>query len=289
MIARAAFEACRAANGSPSAGGHPSDAWLADPLSCRFDPAAIQCRAGDAPDCLTVPQVGALRAMYRGAHNPRTGERIYFGWPVGSEATWAAYWADGRDPTRPMPVNFWRVWAFDDAWDWWAFDYDADMKAADDKLAPLVNAMDPDLEAFRRRGGKLILYHGLADATVPAAESIAYYERVLDRMGEDVAGFHRLFLAPGMAHCGGGPGPNVPAVQTALEDWVERGVAPDRILATKYPADDPSRPPSMVRPLCPYPQVARYRGGPPEAPGSFACEAAPRRRDVPMPAAPYLR
>jgi len=292
MISRAAVAQCRSANGSEGVGGHASDAYLVDPLSCRFDPQVLRCQAGDKADCLTDPQLAALRRMYQGARNPRTGEQIYFGWPVGSEATWSTYWADGRNPTQPMRVNFWRIWAFTDSWDWWKFDFDKDMARVDAKLAPVVNAMDPNLEAFRRRGGKLIQYHGLADSTVPAAESISYFDRVMARYGEDetrVGDFYRLFLAPGMAHCGGGPGPNAIALTGALENWVERGVAPAQLIATHVPRRDEPAAPPMSRPLCPYPAIARYRGGPANEAASFVCAAGQRRTDLVMPAKTYLK
>ena len=292
MIAQASYRACRGANGSATAGGHAADPYLNDPLSCRFDPASIRCRGADRPDCLTPAQVGAMRKIYDGPRNRRTGERIYFGWPVGSEATWSAYWEDGRDPTQPMRANFWRVWAFDDRWNWWDFDFDTDMKRVDDRLAPVINAMDADLEPFRRRGGKLIQYHGLADSTVPAADSVSYFERVLDRYGGDeamVAGFYRLFLAPGMGHCGGGPGPNVLQLRPALEDWVERGVAPAQVVAARFTDNDRSRPAAVTRPLCPYPGVARHRGGSPNEAASFACTPGRRRSDLRAPAQKYLR
>jgi feruloyl esterase len=165
MISRAVHAACRANNGTVS-GGLPGDAFLNNPLDCQFDPAVLQCRGGDGEDCLTTPQVEALRAMYDGARNPRTGQRIAFGFPRGSENSgrvipslpgWSLYWADPRNPNQPARVNFWRIWAFGDpGWNWWSFDFDRDMARVDDRLAPVVNAMDPDLERFRARGGRLL-------------------------------------------------------------------------------------------------------------------------------------
>ena len=141
------------------------------------------------------------------------------------------------------------------------------MKTVDDRLASTINAMSPDLSAFHAAGGKLIQYHGLADPVVPPREWIDYYERV--QAAEDVAtppradasaNFYRLFLAPGLYHCQGGPGPNVLDVQGALEKWVEQGVAPETITATKYRDDKPAEGVMMSRPLCPYPKRARYDG-----------------------------
>lgn len=308
-ISRAVLAACRADNGT-KAGGLPGDEFLNDPLACGFDPAAIRCPAEDGPDCLTAPQVDALRAMYDGARNPRTGERIYFGFPKGSENAgrvlphppgWSLYWADPKAPARPARANFWRHWASGDpGWDWWGFDFDRGMAAVDDRLAPVINAMDPDLERFRRRGSKLLHYHGLADPVVPAPDSILYYERVVSRRSggsvdpgqarQETAGFYRLFLVPGMEHCRGGSGPDSFDALTALERWVEEDVAPDRIVATRFAGEGPERRAALTRPLCPYPRQARYKGaGDPSDAGNFECAADRRPRDLPAIGAEYLR
>ncbi len=250
--------------------------------------------------------------MYDGAHNPRTGERIYFGWERGSENSgrmrpnlpgWSLYWADPKDPTRPARVSFWRYWAFDNPrWNWWSFDFDHDMAAADQKLAPLINAMNPDLERFRELGGKMIHYHGLADQVVPPMDSISYHERVVaqrvQQLGSsvdpgqarrEVSDFYRLFLVPGMEHCQGGPGPDAFDALDALRHWVEEGVAPDRIVAAKFGGEGAARTVAFKRPLCPFPQRAWFRGdGDPNDSGSFACVSKGRPRDLPMLGADYL-
>jgi len=247
-----------------------------------------------------------MDAMYDGARNPSTGQQIYYGWPKGSENSgswvktlpgWSLYWADPKRPDRPARVNFWKVWAFEDPdWNWRSFDFDAGMKTADDRLAPTINAMSADLSAFRAAGGKLIQYHGLADPVVPPRESIDYYERV--QATEDAgkpprpdasADFYRLFLAPGLYHCQGGPGANVLGLQAALEKWVEQAIAPDTIDAVKYRDDKSSEGVAMSRPLCPYPKRAHYSGaGDPAAASSFSCVDGARYPD-PLPAAAYLR
>ena len=182
------------------------------------------------------------------------------------------------------------------------------MTFTDDKLAPIINAMDPDLSPFERHGGKLIQYHGFADPVVAPADSIDYYERVVahrahsedadDRDeaqdGHDLHGrgvlretqeFYRLFMVPGMGHCAGGPGATVFDTQTALEQWVENAVAPDRIIAshlTNGVAD-------FTRPLCAYPEIAVYKGvGDPSSADSFACVADDHDRNQ-MPAHEFLR
>lgn len=306
LVSRAALASCRAQNGA-SAGGLPSDPYLNDPLACAFDPGALQCRAAEGPDCLTAEQVAALRRMYAGASNPRTGERIYFGWPFGSESSasgrggWGLYWADPARPTAPARANFWRHWSFrDPAWNWWTFDFDRDMRRTDEALAGIVNAMDPDLGPFRRRGGKLIHYHGGADPVVPLQDSISYRERVVeatarrDRPPSRAAAeattdrFYRLFLAPGMEHCGGGLGPAPIDLQAAIEAWVEQGRAPARLTAAQTRGGVEGR--GFTRPLCPYPAIATYAGrDSPDEASSFTCIAPERRPVVVHPAPPYLR
>ncbi len=142
---------------------------------------------------------------------------------------------------------------------------------ANEKLAPVLNATDPNLNAFSARGGKLILYHGWNDAALPPMNTINYFQSVVARLGQRQAnGFMRLYMAPGMQHCAGGPGPDnfgqiVTRAQSdpqhdltlALERWVEQGVAPEAVIATKRQGATPEAPALRTRPLCPYPQVAR--------------------------------
>jgi feruloyl esterase len=304
LITRAVLATCRAQNGA-AAGGLASDPYLNDPLSCDFDPGVLQCRADEGPDCLTTRQVTALRRMYAGASNPRTGERIAFGWPFGSESSasgrggWSSYWADPANPSAPARAGFWRDWVFHDpAWSWWRFDFDRDMRRADDRLAPVINAMSAELEPFRRRGGKLIHYHGGADPVSPLQDSISYRARVvaavarrdgLSSPAADAAtdGFYRFFLAPGMEHCGGGLGPAPTDLQAAIEAWVERGQAPDRLIAARPRSGADGG--GFTRPLCPYPRIARYAGGARELASSFVCAAPDRTPIIPHPASPYLR
>lgn len=301
MITAAVVRSCHGKDG-----GLGSDDFLTDPEVCAFEPKELLCSAGDQPDCLTAEQVDALTAMYGGAHDPRTGEQIYYGWPKGSENSghfvkglpgWSLYWADPSHEDRPARLNFWKIWAFQNPdWDWRSFDFDAGMKTVDDRLATDINAMDPDLSAFRAAGGKLIQFHGLADPVVPPRESIDYYERVQARAPksaspgpDETADFYRLFLAPGLQHCQGGPGPNVLDTQSALEKWVEDKTPPSTINATKFRDDKPANGVQISRPLCPYPQQARYKGaGDPNDSGSFSC-ADGHRYTVSLPASAYLR
>ena len=267
-----------------------TDGVLEDPRQCAFDPAALSCKAGQAADtCLGPSQIEAARRVYGGLKDPQTGAQIYPGLAPGSEPFWP-----NRDPANPFPIPVahykWLVFA-DPNWDWKSFefsdptDYEAHQKA-EAKFAPILNATDPNLSAFRQRGGKLLQYHGWNDQLITPLNSINYYESVLaffsaggrDRAAtlQDVQSFYRLFMAPGMAHCGGGTGPNTFDMQTALEQWVERGIAPDVVIATHSTNGAVDR----SRPLCTYPKVAVYKGtGDTNDAASFACRdpAAPGR------------
>jgi len=174
----------------------------------------------------------------------------------------------------------------DTAWDFKTFNIDRDSKLADEKLAGHINAIDPNLKAFKARGGKLILYHGWNDAALPPVNTINYFQNVVAKMGQRNAdSFIRLFMVPGMQHCAGGPGPDslgqvVTSAQSdaqhdmsvAIERWVEEGIAPDQIIASKRQGADPKSPPIRTRPLCPYPQVARYKGsGSTDDAANFVC------------------
>jgi feruloyl esterase len=265
---------------------------LDDPLACEFDTRALLCESGPRTDCLSTEQVQALDALYDGPRNPRTGKRIYFGQTPGSETAggppelpgWSLYWADPRQPERPARADFWQHWVFDDAaWDWWSFDFDADMRKADRRLAPVINAMDAELSGFREAGGRLLHYHGLNDPVVPATDSISYYTRVAART-DSVDDFYRLFVAPGVEHCRGGPGPDSIDFLSALEAWVERGQTPDSIIARKFADSDQSGQAEFSRPLCPYPAYAVYDGiGDSAAASSFEC-----RSDISRPAIPKI-
>ncbi|MEO2198253.1 MAG: tannase/feruloyl esterase family alpha/beta hydrolase [bacterium] len=247
-LATAVVTSCDAVDGV-------ADGVIDDPRRCRFDPAALRCGGGDEADCLTDTQVEAVRKVYAGARNPRTGARVFTGWSPGSESGWAGYLLR---PPVPMRVGYWADWVFGDPhWDWRTFDWDRDLAYAQRRMN-MVDATDPDLGAFRRRGGKLLLYAGWADAVVPAGDTIAYYEAVQRASGgpDATSTLARLFTVPGMGHCGGGPGPSTFDALDALTRWVESGAAPDRLIASKVVDGVVER----TRPLCPYPRVARYTG-----------------------------
>ena len=170
--------------------------------------------------------------------------------------------------------------------------FDKDVAVGDENGGSILNSTSPDLRAFRAHGGKLIQYHGWGDAAISALSSIDYYGRVQAFLSKDLGvgtqDFYRLFMVPGMGHCGGGLGPNSfwngPSsgrvdpehnVVSALDRWVEKGAAPDKIIGTGTAADDPSK--TLTRPLCPYPQIAHYNGkGDTNDAANFAC-VAPRQ------------
>lgn len=221
----------------------PSTPYIDDPLSCDFDPGVLLCEAGsEADQCLTARQVEVARKMYAGTRDPETGDLIYPRWLPGSEAGgpvpehfpgWSLYWADPRRGDVPARQSFWRFWVFDDpSWTWRDADLGRDMAYALEKLGDTVDATDPDLSAFAARGGKLLHYHGLADPVVSPLDSINYHASVTARLGEMTSDFYRLFLLPGVEHCGGGAGPFHFDRQALIEAWVERGESPDTLNLT---------------------------------------------------------
>jgi feruloyl esterase len=272
-IESAALAACDALDGL-------KDGLIDDPRKCHFDPATLLCQGAESNTCLTQPQVAALKKLYAGVRDSK-GDQISPGYFPGGEtglAGWRMY-ITGSGPGNgryAAAVQFAKYVIFQNpAWDYRSFDVDREVKIADDTLSHL-NATDPNLKSFNSRGGKLILFQGWSDAAVPPGATIEYYENVAAKMGrKDAESFTRLYLAPGMQHCGSGPGPNNfgNAMTAALQHWVEQGSAPDKIVATKYKTDgDPSSGVARTRPLCPYPQVARYQGsGSIDDAANFAC------------------
>ncbi len=257
MLHHAVIAACDTLDGL-------KDGLISDPGRCKFDPGTLLCRDADESACLTPPQVEAVRTIYSGARNPRTGEQIFPGWAPGSETGWGAYFVGKPEPAR---LDFWRYWIFGDpAWDPRSFDFDRDVEFALSTL-PQVNANNPDLTAFEKRGGKLIEYQGWADPVVPPEDSIQYYNAVT-RVAGPVGSFYRLFMAPGMGHCGGGEGPNTFDALGALDNWVAKDTPPDRIVASHSSNGHIDR----TRPLCPYPQIAKWNGkGSMDDAASFSC------------------
>ena len=268
LLTKAAVAACDAGDGL-------RDGLIADPLACTFDPATLACSGTDADTCLTPPQVAAVRKVYDGARNPRTNEVVFPGWARGSEAGWGSYIVN---PPEPVRVTFLRSLVFGDpAWDPRRFDWDRDVAVADARV-PDFAAISRDYRAFKARGGKLIMYTGLADPVTPPADTIGYYQDVVKEMGglASTQEFYRFFLVPGMGHCGGGAGPSSFDALGALAQWHEKGVAPDSLAGRHLTNGVADR----TRPLCAFPNVARYDGtGSVDLASSFAC--VPPDRDRP--------
>jgi feruloyl esterase len=247
------------------------DGYFDDPRQCRFNPAKLRCTAGDGPQCLTDAQLVTLRKIYQGSVNPRTGAHIFPGYTAGAEGlpgTWDAWIVGPDDQHGSFAEAFFKDMVFSDPkWKLKSFDFDHDVARADRELRPIVNADDPDLTAFRARGGKLILYHGWADAGISPQSTINYYKAVRSKLGvRSSESFVRLFMVPGMGHCTFGPGPNTFDALAALDQWAEHGAAPERIIAGKYQNElmafvgSPGGPALKTRPLCAYPKVARWTG-----------------------------
>jgi feruloyl esterase len=244
VLADAVMKACDALDGV-------KDNLITNPGSCKFDPAVLQCKSGDAPDCLTAKQVATAKRLYQDAKTSK-GELIFPGYPPGGETAYTIM----RGGTTPgvLQLDTYKLAHNDANWDWKTFNLETDPALAK-KTIGFIDSADPDLSKFKAHGGKLILYHGWADPAIQAGHTVVYYNSVLSKMGKNQDNWMRLFMVPGMGHCGGGAGPNQINWMAALETWREKGEAPASIIGTGTNSGAP-----MTRPLCPYPQVATYKG-----------------------------
>jgi len=287
VLSKAVLAACDKTDGL-------ADALVSDPRACKFDPSTVQCKAGDAADCLTKAQVESVKAIYAETKTP-DGRTIH-GFPLGHEAGGTGWplWISGRtaptaradgkmtfnaesaadSPTGYRFVDgFFRYMAFekdDPNYDWQTFDIKRDLPKIK-TIAEIISPTNADLSAFDKQGGKLLLYHGWADPAISAYGTIDYYNQVVSQAGgkQRADDFARLFLVPGMHHCRGGPGPDRFDSLTALEQWVEKGSPPVRLVATHSTDGKVDR----TRPLCPEPEVARYVGsGSIDDAANFRCE-----------------
>ena len=280
-IEAAALTACDTRDGV-------KDGVLDEPTKCAFDPAVLLCKGEETDDCLTEKQIAALKKIYAGPRDAK-GKLVIPGFTPGGETGaggWTA-WITGVNPTGAAQY-FFSTQAFknmvynDPKWDYKTFDLERDGKLANEKLAHALNATDPNLKAFQARGGKLILYHGWNDAALPPVNTINYFQSVQQKLGKKrTNSFMRLYMAPGVQHCAGGPGPDTFGqmvtnnqsdpqhdLTLALEQWVEKGIAPEQVIATKRAGSNVQR----TRPLCPYPQVAKYKGsGSTDEAANFTC------------------
>ena len=271
-------------------GGVASDPFLNDPRDCHFDPSVLQCKSGQDPStCLTASQLQAVQAIYQGASNPRTRQQIWPGFLPGSETFWREVLVGNPNAPGGSSASFFKdgVFAGQSGFSYLSINFDSDVALTNNKPAgsgetwqEALDANNPDLKAFKRHGGKLLMYHGYADPFVTPLGSLDYYTAMVGANGHGLGAvkqtqsFARLFMAPGVTHCGGGPGANVfngpdnlggpedsdHDVFLALRQWVEEGMAPKRIIGTKYVGDNPANGIAFTRPMCPYPQLAQYRG-----------------------------
>jgi feruloyl esterase len=264
LIRNAALAAC------DTRGDGVTDGVIGNPEACDFDPVVLQCTGADGADCLTAEQVDATRKIYNGPVDPRTGtktgEQYAPGMPRGSELQWSSAQGQATGASAPwhgMLLNGTLTFNLS------AFDYAADVQRALDISLPYgAQVTNPDLSLFRDKGGKIIMWAGWNDQLWSQANLVDYYKQVTARQAPaDPAArmartqeFARLFMGPGVGHCGGGDGPNVFDTFAPLVDWVERGRAPERITATKNVNNQAAQGVQRTRPICAYPRVARWTG-----------------------------
>jgi feruloyl esterase len=267
LIHRAVLDACDALDGV-------KDGVIEDPTRCHFDPKVLECKGADTPTCLTGPQVEAAKRIYAGPRNPRTGEQIFPGQEPGSELGWKGQ-AGGPKPME-IPASYFKYLVFQNpAWDFRTLNFDSDVATAERLHQAVLDAVDPDLKAFEASGGKLIMYHGWSDPVIVPMESVNYYRSVVAKMGgeEQTQKFVRLFMVPGMGHCGGGNGVNTFDKVGVLEQWVEHDVPPDQIIASRGTQGGSG----LTHPLCPYPKVAHWKGtGSTKDAANYACVSEAR-------------
>ncbi len=246
----AVLDACDANDGL-------KDGLIANPVACKFDPKVLQCQAAGSDgsgDCLTAAQVDVVRALYSPI---KTKTREIAGLAYGSEGNWTELgWSQSA---RATGLDHYRYLVYNDPeWTISKFDPSTDPAKLEQGPSGQIDARSPDLKAFFARGGKLLMYHGWADPQISPLNATTYYEQVAKVSGgaAKISNSYRLFMAPGMAHCGGGEGPNDFDKIGTLEQWVETGKAPDQIIASHAQRGAVDR----TRPLCPYPQIATYKG-----------------------------
>jgi Tannase and feruloyl esterase len=298
-VTAAAIKACDGADGVV-------DGVINDPRQCRFDPHVLVCGQPGAPPpgtCLGKTEADAVEQIWRGARGPN-GEFLWYGLEPG--ASFAGL-ANSSSATPPVALPFvitldhWRLWIKQDpSFDWYTLNtasFEKGFRESQQKFNAVIGTDDPDLSGFRAHGGKMITYHGWTDQLIFPKGSIDYFNRVVAANGglKRVQQFDRLFMVPGMNHCAGGAGavnfgqsgvvpvsldPEHDAV-LALQEWVEQGVAPDKLIATtdqpvtRHAAENPTQPSPFTRPLCPYPEEAKYKGaGDPTDAANFVCRTA---------------
>jgi hypothetical protein len=256
------------------------DGLIGNPQACTFKPASLICKAGQSDGCLNADQAKALQAFYDGVTD-KGGKKILPGWPVGSEMQLATL-IMGRDPF-PVANDYFRllVHGNDKGWDWKVMDYGKETQIARTYGAEILNVSAAQLQAFFKRGGKLMLSHGWTDGLIPANNTVKLYgelQKVTPRTA--LAKQLRLFMVPGMDHCGGGEGASNYDTLGTIDSWATNGTAPETILATRGGAGGPPGAPQLPpisRPLCPFPKIATYDGKGDQADAKSFSYAAPKK------------
>lgn len=247
------------------------EGFLNNPHQCSFNFSSLQCKGKEKDDCLTRAQLQTVKLFYDGLKNSK-GELIFSGSSISNSMesnlisnVIQSYGAESNPTLNPFMFDTVRILGFQDKdYDWHNFNLDRDLPVIDAR-AGFIDAVDPDLRAFKAHGGKIILYHGWDDPGISAENTVYYFNSVLDEMGPDQGGWMRLFMVPGMGHCRGGDGPHTFDRVSALEKWREGGVPPARIMGSNPES-------GLQRPLCPYPQYAKYDGsGDLKDAGNWAC------------------
>ena len=285
MLHEAVLGECDAADGV-------KDGVIQNPLACRFDPRKLLCKGGDTAQCLTEAQVGVVQKIYDGARNSK-GDKLYWGMPRGSEDQWASW----LTPRTSQGISITSYMGFspsaNPSWKAADFNFDTDPERLRASSA-LFNPLNPDLSGFQKAGGKLILFHGNNDNNIPVEASISYYQSAVRTMGgtKTTDTFFKLYTPPGVNHCRMGDGGGSIDWIAAIEDWVEKGKAPDLLIAYHLKQGYPIVPRDIsdyglfyskldrfplqeaeydrARPIFPYPGIARYVGkGDPNLPSSY--------------------
>jgi feruloyl esterase len=260
-IHTAALAACDANDGV-------TDGVIENPRQCNFDPAVLACKGADAADCLTAAQVETARMTYAGPKTAR-GSSLFPGLEPGSETGWNTL---SGNSAMGLADDVYKYLVYKDAaWDFHTFDAERDMALADRTISETMDSIDPNLKPFFDRGGKLLIYHGWADPGIAPRNSVNYYQSVVDTLGQAATSSSiRLFMLPGVGHCRGGDGPDTFDAMGVINQWVNGGAAPQTIEAARVRQGQTDR----TRPLCAFPQVARYSGsGSTDESANFSCVA----------------
>ena len=261
------------------------DGLIANPESCHYDPAKLQCQPGQNGNCLSAGQVAVARAIYAGVPDPKSGGQLLPGWPRGAELQLAML-TTGKEPF-PVAFTYYKllVHGGDPNWDWHTMDFGKEVYRSREFGANILNIPSDGLGPFFARGGRLLMSHGWADGLIPATNSVKFYRGLYAALSPGQRQNQlRLFMVPGMNHCGGGEGATEWDPLAVLETWDQSGTPPERIVATRsaagaggIPGGPPAPPlPPISRPLCTYPLIPTYTGkGSQDDAKNFICKAAP--------------